>query len=200
MVGTESDICNLALDLLGTKNINNIDEGTENALLCKKWYDNTRQSLLTNINASLSFEREALAVDASNSPVYMWDYQYLLPNDCLKVLNVDESLSSQDWAIEGAYLVSNTASVVYIRYIKNITAVNLFDATFIELLALQLAVNMCIKATQDFNKAKILKSELKEKYIEASQKYGSDNKIRIVRKSKFEASKQVDYGHNWRNC
>ena len=61
MVSSSVEICNLALDYLGTGNIISLDEQfNDNAKLCKRWYDVTRKSLLKDLNASFAIKEELL--------------------------------------------------------------------------------------------------------------------------------------------
>jgi len=189
MASSDVGICNLALDYLGTDNITSLDErNNDNATLCKRWYDLTRKALLRDLNASFSIKRAALAAD-STSPLYGRTYAFDLPNDCLKILNVNSPTDVQDWQIENNKILYDTEGSLNIRYISNASIVSSFDDEFKELLAIKLALNICAKATQDLERVAFLTKILKTKYIETSTKYGTDNKVKMVSRSKFLASK-----------
>lgn len=189
MVSSSVEICNLALDYLGTGNIISLDEQfNDNAKLCKRWYDVTRKSLLKDLNASFAIKRRTLAV-LSSTPVYGRTYQYQLPSDCIKLLNVDSPLDIQDYQIEGNKLLYDNNSELNIRYIYDCQDVSLFDDEFIECLALYIAANICLKVTQDVQRVNYLQQLKKQKYIDTAYKYSKDNPPKRASHSKFMASK-----------
>lgn len=198
MVSSSVEICNLALDYLGTGNIISLDEQfNDNAKLCKRWYDVTRKSLLKDLNASFAIKRRTLAV-LSETPVYGRTYQYQLPSDCIKLLNVDSPLDIQDYQIEGDKLLYDNNSELNIRYIYDCQDVSLFDDEFKECLALYIAANICLKVTQDVQRVNYLMQLKNQKYIDTAYKYAKDNPPKRASHSKFMASKDNldDYNEN----
>jgi len=189
MATSPVEICNLALDYLGTNNIESLDErNNDNATLCKRWYDVTRKSLLRDLNASFSIKRASLASSAT-APLYGRTYAFPLPNDCLKLLNVDAPTDEQDYQIEGTSILYDTEGPLDIRYIYNATAVSQFDDEFKELLALKLALNLSTKVTQDLQRVTLLTQLLDSKYVETSTKYGTDNQVKNISRSRYRESK-----------
>lgn len=76
-----------------------------------------------------------------------------------------------------------------IKYIADVEDVTKFDAEFIELFALTLASKICEPLTHDTELASYLKKLADEKYIETSVKYGRDNKITVIKSSRFREAK-----------
>ncbi len=189
MVTSAVEICNMALDYLGTGNITSLDEQfSDNAKLCKRWYDVTRKSLLKDLNASFAIKRITVAA-LTATPVYGRSYQFQLPYDCIKLLNIDSPLDVQDYQIEGNKILYDSNEALNIRYVYNCDDVSLYDDEFKECLALHIAANICKKVTQDKDLIPYLNKLKKEKYADTAYKYSKDNPVKKTSYSRFEASK-----------
>ena len=88
MATTNVHICNLALYRCKEKTINSMEEKTKSAEVCTAFYDLTRKSLLTNLNATFSIKRAVLAEVADYEPVYGYKKAYALPKDCLQAKKI----------------------------------------------------------------------------------------------------------------
>ena len=150
MATTDIHICNLALSRCKEKNITSMSENTKSAEVCSMWYNITRKSVLTNINASFSLKRAVLAEVADYEPVFGHKKAYILPKDCLQVIHLGNPLENNLYQIEGEYLYpAEPVDKVEIKYIADIEDVTKFDADFIELFALTLASKICEPLTHD---------------------------------------------------
>lgn len=201
MATSDVEICNLALDKCKEKNITSLDEESKSAEKCKAWYDLTRKSLLTNLNASFAIARATLAKKADYVKIYGYENAYQLPNDCLQVLNVDNPLLNIVYQIEGDnFYCESNKDLIQIRYIRDIKDVTMFDADFIKLFALTLASEICEPLTHDTEQANFLKKLADEQYIKCSTKYGRDNRITTIRNSRFRNAKlnaEIDKTNNY---
>lgn len=192
MITSIVDICNMALDYCNVRTITAIDEDTKQSRICDRWYDTVRKSLLLNLNASFSIKRAQLVEVVNFTPVYGYSKAYALPQDCLKVLNVNSPVSDNYYQIEGNYLYYNNdqpQEEVKIRYIADIQDVTKFDAEFCDCLALKLAEKICLPLSEDEQKASLLKQLAQQKYVETSTKYGHDNKMIVINKPKYRQAK-----------
>jgi len=190
MANSDVEICNLALDYLGSGNIVSREiKSDKSAKLCDRWYDISRRSVLKDLNASFSIKRAALATVADFTPVYGYSNAFALPDKCLKILNVEDPMQLERYQIEGKYLYCDYSDVVNVRYIYDEEDVSLYDDEFVELLALKLARNICMPLTQDLEKVNYLESLIRQKYLETSTKYGNDNRMIIVNKPRFRGYK-----------
>ena len=81
-----------------------------------------------------------------NVPPYPWDYQYDLPSDFLRFVKTDPL--GQTFEISGA-LFKSDESAVLMEYVKQVSDVTLFDVLFVKVLALELAVKMCMPLLHD---------------------------------------------------
>jgi len=190
MANTDVEICNLALDYLGSGSIvSRSDKADKTAKLCDRWYDISRRSILKDLNASFSIKRAALATATDFTPVYGYSNAFNLPDKCLKILNIEDPMQAERYQIEGKYLYCDYSNIVNVRYIYDEEDVSLYDDEFIELLALKLARNICMPLTQDIEKSNYLESLIRQKYLETSTKYGNDNKIIVVNKPRYRGYK-----------
>lgn len=190
MIESDTHICNLALDHLNQKNITSLDEETKASKKCKQWYDLTRKSLLTNLNASFSIARAVLPEIKDFVPIYGYEKAFAIPKDCLQILNLGSPLDDELYQIEENYFYCDKkVENVKIRYIKDVKDVSKFDSEFVELFALALAEAICVPLTEDLEKRNMLRQLKKEKYIECSAKYGRDNRITVINKPRYRESK-----------
>ena len=190
MITSSVDICNMALDYIGEKNIVEIDEKTKQAEKCAMWYDTVRKSLLCNLNASFSIKRACLAYVADHEPLYGYKRAYALPSDCLQVLNLGSPVDDNYYQIEGNYFYCDEEiENVYIRYIADVEEVTKFDADFCKLFALKLAEEICYPLTHDKQQTQLIKQMTKEQYVETSTKYGRDNRVIVINKPQYRGAK-----------
>lgn len=140
-MASEVDICNLALSHLGEDFIVALTDGTPRADLCTLHYPITRDEVLRSHRWNFAITRAELS--ANTDPAFGWDKSFVLPEDCLRVIEFNDTeigaIVGEEFAIEGRSLVTNaeTAKIVYVRREDDTTA---YDAIFIRALSLKLAV------------------------------------------------------------
>lgn len=145
MAATETTVCNQALSKLGARRIIELDEESPEARACRLHYVETRDEVLRHHRWNFSIRRAELP-QLSEPPLYGWAFQYQLPVDCLRVLEVNGWEIGQrpsSWEVEGRKLLANEEPVK-IRYVSQVTDCNLFDAIFVEALALKLAAKLAL--------------------------------------------------------
>lgn len=143
-MASDVQIANYALTMLGDKRINALDENTEEARACNAVYTLIRDACLSEHEWNFSVSRATLGL-LSSEPVFEWDYQFQLPNDCLRVIYTDLSDAS-DWKIEGRYLLTDSSSV-NIKYVAQITDSTKFSPMFVKYLAARLAEELAFPLT-----------------------------------------------------
>lgn len=146
MATSEVSICNAALIHLGQDNITALTDGNKRARICNQRYQPIRDRLLRSHPWRFAITRTNLAADAA-TPEYTWAYQYEQPVDSLRVLNLKDPYIP--WIKEGSKILTNEAAPLYIRYIRTVTNPTQFDASFVELLSVELAISMCITLTNN---------------------------------------------------
>jgi hypothetical protein len=120
MASSPVQICNAALLKLGAERINSLSESNKRARLFNERYNSIRKEVLRAHPWNFAIRRASLA-RLPESPAYEYDFQYQLPNDCLRVLETeaDKDNPSGDilgnsvtkFKIEGRRLLTNATSI-----------------------------------------------------------------------------------------
>jgi hypothetical protein len=140
---TDVDICNSALTKVGAERISSLTEENERARILAEQYPKLRDKLLRSHPWNFSIARVLLA-PALGTPAFGFQYQFTVPSDCLRILEIN---SESTWQKEGEYIVSDSPSIG-IKYIKRITDTSKYDATFAEALASALAYDVSYSLVQ----------------------------------------------------
>jgi hypothetical protein len=145
---SEVAICNGALALLGAESISSLADDAKQAVLCNRWYEQLRDEVLRGYPWNFATRRANLGAPlASNdprAPVWEWSHGFLLPTDCLRVLETRDQVI---FRVEAGVLYSNDSSV-YIRYIARIESAAEYDAQFKNALAARLAMALAMPITK----------------------------------------------------
>ena len=129
------DICNIALSNLGDQKISSLSDANERARLCNLRYNDVRDSVLRSHPWSCAITRTQLA-RSDTAPTWGFDYAYPLPSDCLRVLDVEDW--NEPYRVENGSIVTDS-DTIKLKYIKQITDPNEFDALIIQAIGLRLA-------------------------------------------------------------
>lgn len=178
---TTTQICNAALANLGEAPIASFDEVSVLAEKCRVHYELERDTLLRMHRWNFARARVELTA-LSSDPDFGWGFQYELPSDCLRVLELNgrEALASDDdFVIEGRKILTD-ADQAQIVYTKRETDVNLYDVLFIEALSYKLAVALCEEVTNSTSKKGALLQMFKDKMSEAGWTDAVETRPRII--------------------
>jgi len=151
-VTSSTDIGNLAMDLLGASTVNNIDVPTTSTeSLLHRWYDQSRRKVLRGHPWNFASTRAQLAA-SSTVPPFGFTASFPVPNDFIRLNSVQDSegnpVAKKAYTFENSSILSNVDSgILRIKYVYNITDVNLFDPLFIDLLCLDIAIGIAFKIT-----------------------------------------------------
>jgi len=113
---SETSICNQALASIGANRINNLTDGTVNAIHCTTHYAQTRDALLRSHWWRFATARAVLSENIE-SPDFEWDYQFDLPVDFLRLISIYDDNGTirknvyRSFAIEGNMILINDDSV-----------------------------------------------------------------------------------------
>jgi hypothetical protein len=148
---TKTGICNSALVKVGADIISAITQNTASAIALNAIYDSVRDEELRKHPWNFAIKR-ALLAPTSTTPTYNFDYEYDVPNDCLRILDLSDDVDSEgdddfEFQIEGGKLLSNESSL-YVRYIRREDDESEWDACFAEVMAWRLAREVAYKLTQ----------------------------------------------------
>ena len=148
MTATVISICNSALTLIGADRIASLSEESEEATICQERFDHVRDSVLQIFPWNCCIVRKKLTQNKIK-PAFEYQYSHNLPisPQCLSVLSVQET---DEWVIEGDFLVSNT-SPVNIVYVGKITEPHKYPPYLCELIAARLSIEIAYKLTGNVN-------------------------------------------------
>lgn len=144
---SETEAANLALSHIREPGITDLAEDTHRARVVTKHFGTTRDDLLRGGNYNFATWRFTPAQDPveSDGPLKK---RYPLPDDCLKVRDVD-GLEADEWEVEGGetggldpvearFLVTNADAPVIVGT-RRITNVSLWDVSFVRAFKIELA-------------------------------------------------------------
>jgi hypothetical protein len=140
MAASNVAIANLALTKLGDLRILNLTDNTKPARETNAVFDMTRDYLQRRFSWRFCIKRANLAADTT-VPLWDWAYQYPIPTDCMRILQVGQwyptpdlsdliSTGGQEYVVEGKYILSNQAGPLKLRYLSRVTDPVQFDAAF----------------------------------------------------------------------
>jgi hypothetical protein len=141
-MATLVSISNLALSYLGHQTITSMDQGIEAARKCSLMLQPAIDATLRSYNWNCASARAALALSGV-TPAFGWDFQYVIPNDCLRVIRMDEI--SYAFKVEGRFLLTNE-SPANILYIKRILLGEM-DTLLTQAVAARLAMDLAFPLT-----------------------------------------------------
>ncbi len=145
------DIVNRALSKLGEARLTSLDDPVKAAGLAKSLYDAVVDSEMAAHSWNFAKARLMLPAEAERPP-FGWPYQYILPQDCLRVLSVGDwppaalsnyiNADQRLYTLEGGRILSRLEPPLPLIYIARVTDSALYPAEFKEALAAKLAVEM----------------------------------------------------------
>lgn len=160
---SEVGICNSALAKIGESEfITTLTEDNKRARVCNQQYFKLRDDLLRGHQWNFATKRLKLAQDSS-TPVSEFDFQYTLPADWLRTVDVhnnDGGLGTVEYRMEGGKILSNSDEI-WLVYIFRVTDVNAMSADFQEALAYRLAVELATPVAQSNTLKQALSEDFK---------------------------------------
>jgi hypothetical protein len=167
---SETQIFNAVLDRLSEESVLSTTDEKAVARWLSRNYPLQRDVLLQRHTWNFATARRMLAAD-TNKPDFEWSFQYLIPEDCLRVLPItaDGKRNSPPipYIVEGVRILTNKPAPLPIRYIFRQENVAAFTPVFIDLLVQILAANFCYWMTGKANFSKQLMDISTNAFVEA---------------------------------
>lgn len=171
------EIANRALTKLGARRVISLDDDTKEGREVKSMFTTVRDAELRKFNWRFSIKRNALAalVDA---PAFGYAYQYRLPSDYLRALQVGDwypgadqtdyvGADTSEYQIENGLILTDYVAPLKLRYVARIEDPSLFDALFVESFACKLAMELAEPLTQSATKRDQARGEYKDAIADA---------------------------------
>ncbi len=113
----KTQLVNLALYTIGAKAISDYQENSHNGGIVREFFPEVKKRVLREHNWNCAMARRALA-QLSSSPAFGYDYQYQLPTDCLRAIQLNAY--NDPFHVEGEKLLTNEteANLLYVADIE----------------------------------------------------------------------------------
>ena len=149
------DICNHALLKIGADTISSLDTASntteatiQSAKFCNVLFDQALEEVLRMHKWNNAMRRVQLT-RLTEAPAFKWKYNYLVPTDCIRIINLYETTDAYDdqtsWVVEGRNILTDyeTAFLSYVSKPQDVSTLNSFvTQCVIQNLAIKLAVPM----------------------------------------------------------
>jgi len=201
MAASAIEICNMMLTWLSTKQIVTFeDSNSKESEFCNANYDPSRRSVLEIREWSFATKRIELNALA-DSPVFGYDYKFLLPDKSLRILGVYNPLDSgssnpatETHKIEnddGAQVILANIDTIHVKYIFDQTNPVLFSPAFDQALAAYMAYNGAVPLTQDKDQQVRMFGVYKDMLEEATFADSLQGSRELLETSQLEKSRRM---------
>lgn len=177
MAASEVQVANRALTKLGAARIASFSDDNKQARAIASCFEDLRDDELRAHRWQFALKRTTLAA-LSEPPAYGYNYQYPLPENCLRIDMVNDEYPSaimdnyigaetNDWLIEGNAILTDAEAPIYLRYVAQITDPTMWDSNFREALASRIAYEICEDLTQSDTKKQFAMQDYKRAIMQA---------------------------------
>ena len=187
------DICNLALASLGnTRAISSMAEQSTEAILCGRFYDMVRQSLLKLYPWGFATLTDDLTVTTETHDRYDFVYEY--PEDCLRILSVhpagdatasDYTVFSTQGDVAMIRRIATDVDDARITYVYDAQDCDTFPAEFVDALALLLASRLALPLASDGRMAQAIYQQASIAIDTAKRMCALEQKEPPIRENKY---------------
>jgi hypothetical protein len=155
-MATDVSICTAALMLLGDKPIASLTQNTDRATLCANIYPQAVDDILRSHPWNCAIKREILA-PLSAAPSHDFQFQFQLPGDWLRMLEVGYQDDPLPYQVEGRRILANT-NVLPVRYVKQ-TDEGEWDALLVYVMTKRMELDLAYPITKSTSLRDTLRQE-----------------------------------------
>lgn len=166
-------ICSNALLQLGDAPIASLTENTDRARLCNNLWPMVRDYILRKAPWSCTRAAVVLAPEAT-APEFDWGRSFVLPGDCLRVLQVGERGYRTPYEMRGRRILSNAASLALV-YQRLETDPVQWDSAMVDAASAEMAARLAYPITQSASMAQLMQQKAAQALREAQAINGQDN-------------------------
>lgn len=167
-------ICNSALVKVGADRISSIDEDNKRAKILKATWDETRDAALRAHPWHFAKKRVTL-VPIATAPAWGYDYQFNVPNDCLKLLTTEPD--DLDFITENSLILANESSLNLLYLYRHVDW-SKWDSMFAEAMAWRFASDIAYALTQSIALVQQCEKKFQNMLAEARSANGSEGVIK----------------------
>lgn len=197
---SDVDICNLALDKLGQREISATGltaPATEIERVCARHYDQARRKMLRKYIFNFARKLDILEESTDVSPAYGYSAAFYVPADSIKILVVGDAtiggnLRGLQYEIAENYIYTSydDAGDLNVEYVFNAQNVEEFDPLFIDVLVTELAASMAYKFTLKPSIVAALKQDLLDAQMAAAAAAGQERPPRRIQTSRIKDARR----------
>lgn len=165
------EIANRALTKVGARRLISLDDNTEGGRTVNSMFTIVRDAELREHSWRFSIKRVLQPAQVS-APAFGYAFQYRIPSDCLKLLQVGQFYPGADlsdyvgadtapYAVENGLILTDYPAPLNLRYVARIEDSSLFDSLFVEAFACRLAMELAEPLTQSGQKRQLAAEEYK---------------------------------------
>lgn len=140
-MASQTEICNIALSLIGNRRIEQMADSNVRARECTTHYEQARREVLEAHPWKRANARIQQAADAT-APAFGYSSRYALPPDALAIISIEKDLP---WEIEGDFIETDADGPLNIKYTKDLTDTSKFSALMVEAFSHKLAARIAKK-------------------------------------------------------
>jgi hypothetical protein len=173
-------VLNRALTKMGARVLTSVDEDTEGARLWRANYPSLRRAEMRRYLWNFAMTRAQLP--SSDALVaWGWTYAYQLPLDWLRTARVGlYGYDEPAYTEEGGAILTEALAPLPIRYIRDETDPNRWDAAFVEVFASRMALELCERVTQSTSRKELLAKEYQSALADAKRLDAIENEPELV--------------------
>lgn len=179
---TKIDICNLVIRMLGAKTITSLDDSQEEARILDDIYDRILDEVLMAYPWNFAIKRVSLS-QLAETPSYEFDYAYALPDDYLRILEVEDE-GYVDYQLENNKLLTDEESIS-VRYLARVTDPTEYSPIFIQAFTARLAAEMAYPLTGDASLSNSKMEEFQLKVSQARSTNAQEGKARTIERTSW---------------
>ena len=140
-MASEVEVANLAAVRIGTASrITSLDDDRTVARTFKAVFAIERRAAIRDGSWNFAARRADLAAEVIAEGVpYPWAYSFPLPAESLRLIEVLNLTSRDDYQLEGSSILCNSEGPLYVRYLVDVPNMAAWDASAVEAFALRLA-------------------------------------------------------------
>ncbi|WP_417834756.1 hypothetical protein [Thalassospira xiamenensis] len=144
-MASETEIANIAMQLIGDQPITSIDEDSDRARLAKAYFRGAMDRALAAHPWRWALMRKVLPA-AAEAPAFGYTYKYLIPADCIRVFWVGkegmELSPSQRWERDNDYIMTDVEAPLQVKFTCRRTSYANMDQYLADVVGAALALAM----------------------------------------------------------
>lgn len=171
-MATEVSICSAALLKLGDAPIASLAENTRAATLCANVYPLARLDVLRAHPWNCCVTRVLLSPLVA-APAFSWRYQFSMPGDWLRTMQVGEDGCQLDYQFESNRILANTDTLPLI-YVADVTEGN-WDSKLVQVMTLRMEQDLAYPITKSTSLAEAKAAQYERALKQAKSIDGQEN-------------------------